>query len=59
MRKPPKMMSNSSSVSPLSPTPAQVRGLAPEPGQHTEEKLLEMGHSWEDITSLKGEGAIL
>lgn len=40
-------------------TPAQVRGLAPEPGQHTEEKLLEMGYSWEDITSLKEEGVIL
>jgi crotonobetainyl-CoA:carnitine CoA-transferase CaiB-like acyl-CoA transferase len=27
-------------------------------GQHTEEVLLEMGHSWDDIARLKEQGAI-
>jgi crotonobetainyl-CoA:carnitine CoA-transferase CaiB-like acyl-CoA transferase len=31
---------------------------APEVGQHTEEILLELGHSWEDITVLKEAGAV-
>jgi len=31
---------------------------APEVGQHTEEILLELAHSWEDITALKDEGVI-
>ncbi len=31
---------------------------APEAGQHTEEILLELGRSWEDITALKEAGAI-
>jgi len=39
--------------------PASVRDPAPEVGQHTEEILLEMGYSWEDIVDLKDKGAIL
>jgi crotonobetainyl-CoA:carnitine CoA-transferase CaiB-like acyl-CoA transferase len=33
-------------------------GVAPEFGQHTEDVLLELGHSWEDIAELKEAGAI-
>jgi crotonobetainyl-CoA:carnitine CoA-transferase CaiB-like acyl-CoA transferase len=33
-------------------------GYAPEAGQHTEEILLEMGYSWEDIARLQDAGAI-
>jgi len=33
-------------------------GIAPEFGQHTEEVLLELGHSWEDIAVLRESGAI-
>jgi crotonobetainyl-CoA:carnitine CoA-transferase CaiB-like acyl-CoA transferase len=40
-------------------TPASVRREAPELGQHTEEILLELGYSWEDITRLKDEGVII
>lgn len=32
---------------------------APEHGQHTEELLLELGYSWEDIAAYKGTGAVL
>lgn len=32
---------------------------APEHGQHTEELLLELGYSWEDIVNYKGTGAVL
>jgi crotonobetainyl-CoA:carnitine CoA-transferase CaiB-like acyl-CoA transferase len=39
-------------------TPAAVRREAPEFGQHTEEILLEMGYTWDDITKLKGEKVI-
>jgi crotonobetainyl-CoA:carnitine CoA-transferase CaiB-like acyl-CoA transferase len=42
----------------FSQTPASVRREAPELGQHTEEILLEMGYSWDDITDLKNEGVI-
>jgi crotonobetainyl-CoA:carnitine CoA-transferase CaiB-like acyl-CoA transferase len=42
----------------FSQTPASIRREAPELGQHTEEILLEMGYSWDDITKLKTEGAI-
>jgi crotonobetainyl-CoA:carnitine CoA-transferase CaiB-like acyl-CoA transferase len=38
-------------------TPAEL-GTAPEFGQHTEEVLLELGRTWEDITSLKEREAI-
>jgi crotonobetainyl-CoA:carnitine CoA-transferase CaiB-like acyl-CoA transferase len=34
------------------------RGPAPEAGQHTEEVLLELGYGWEEIVSLKENGAI-
>jgi crotonobetainyl-CoA:carnitine CoA-transferase CaiB-like acyl-CoA transferase len=33
-------------------------GVAPEFGQHTEEILLELGHSWDDIADMKESGAI-
>jgi crotonobetainyl-CoA:carnitine CoA-transferase CaiB-like acyl-CoA transferase len=39
-------------------TPARIRGLAPEFGQHTEEVLLEAGYTWETIESLREAGAI-
>jgi len=39
-------------------TPASVRREAPELGQHTEEILLELGYTWDDITKLKDEEVI-
>ena len=39
--------------------PASVRAPAPELGQHTEEILLDLGYSWEDITRLKDQAVIL
>jgi len=39
-------------------TPASVRREAPELGQHTEEILLELGYTWDDITKLKDEKVI-
>ncbi len=39
-------------------TPWEPRGTAPEFAQHTEEVLLELGHSWDQITQLKERGAI-
>ncbi|MEX0786853.1 MAG: CoA transferase [Dehalococcoidia bacterium] len=42
----------------LSKTPAHIRGLAPEHGQHTEEILVEAGYSWDDIEALRNEGAV-
>ncbi len=50
---------------PLVASPAQFDGVAPEfarapeHGQHTEEILLELGHSWEEIVELKERNAIL
>ena len=35
-----------------------VRRPAPELGQHTEEVLLEMGYTWDDIVELKNQGVI-
>jgi len=42
----------------LSRTPATIRRTAPEFGQHTEEVLLDLGYSWEDISRLKEGGVI-
>ncbi len=42
----------------LSKTPATIRMLAPEHGQHTEETLLELGYTWEDIDQFKKQGVI-
>jgi len=39
--------------------PASVRSIAPELGQHTEEILLELGLSWDDIVELKEREAII
>ena len=39
--------------------PASIRGPAPEIGQHTEEILLDLGYSWEEITELKEQAVIL
>jgi len=39
--------------------PASVRAAAPTVGQHTEEVLLDLGYSWEDIIRFKDAGAIL
>jgi len=39
--------------------PASVRASAPEVGQHTEEILLELGYSWDDIAQLKEHRVIL
>ena len=38
--------------------PACVKRPAPEPGQHTEEILLELNYSWDDIASFKDLGVI-
>jgi len=43
----------------LEKTPGQIRSAAPQLGQHTEEILLDLGYSWEDITSLKEKKVIL
>ncbi|MBI2329738.1 MAG: CoA transferase [Chloroflexi bacterium] len=39
--------------------PASVRTSAPEKGQDTEETLLDLGYSWEDIGQLKEQGVVL
>jgi crotonobetainyl-CoA:carnitine CoA-transferase CaiB-like acyl-CoA transferase len=50
---------------PLVASPAQFDGIAPslrcapEHGQHTEEILLELGRTWEDIMALKQRNAVL
>jgi len=49
---------------PLISNPVQFDGAAPalrpapEVGQHTEEILLELGYSWDDITALRDDGAV-
>jgi crotonobetainyl-CoA:carnitine CoA-transferase CaiB-like acyl-CoA transferase len=40
-------------------TPARIRGMAPAFGQHTEEILLDLGLTQEEVTRLEGEGVIL
>jgi formyl-CoA transferase len=42
----------------FSATPARTPAVAPELGQHTEEVLVDLGYSWDDITRLKDSGAI-
>jgi crotonobetainyl-CoA:carnitine CoA-transferase CaiB-like acyl-CoA transferase len=42
----------------FSETPAAIRREPPEFGQHTEEILLELGYTWDDITKLKDEKVI-
>lgn len=39
--------------------PALVRSPAPKVGEHTEEILLNLGYSWDDISQLKNKGVIL
>ena len=43
----------------FSKTPAHIRGLAPAFGQHTEEILLDLGLSQEEVRGLEEEGVIL
>jgi crotonobetainyl-CoA:carnitine CoA-transferase CaiB-like acyl-CoA transferase len=40
-------------------TPFAIRNTAPELGQHTEEILLEIGYTWDDITAFKDAKAII
>ena len=42
-----------------SETPHSIRSVAPELGQHTEEVILELGYTWEDIASFQDKGVIL
>jgi crotonobetainyl-CoA:carnitine CoA-transferase CaiB-like acyl-CoA transferase len=42
----------------FSDTPAQAAPAAPELGQHTEEILLDLGYTWDDITALREKKAI-
>ena len=42
----------------FSKTPAKIRSMAPEFGEHTEEVLLEAGLDWEEIAELREIGAI-
>src|SRR3990170_4293462 len=42
----------------FSETPAQIAGAAPELGQHTEEVLLELGYTWDDIVRLRENGVV-
>jgi crotonobetainyl-CoA:carnitine CoA-transferase CaiB-like acyl-CoA transferase len=43
----------------FSQNPASIKFASPELGQHTEEILLELGYSWDDIVELKDQGAII
>ena len=42
----------------FSATPAEAAEVAPELGQHTEEILIELGYTWDDITGLRDASAI-
>lgn len=42
----------------FSDTPSMPPAVVPELGQHTEEVLVELGYSWEEIGALASEGAI-
>ncbi len=39
----------------LSETPGSAKGPSPEPGQHTEEVLLDLGYSWDEISAINDE----
>ena len=43
----------------FSRTPGETPDVAPEFGQHTEEQLLSVGYSWNEIARLRDEGAIV
>ena len=43
---------------PIQPNAGEVVADVPELGQHTEEVLLELGYSWDEITALSDAGAI-
>jgi crotonobetainyl-CoA:carnitine CoA-transferase CaiB-like acyl-CoA transferase len=43
----------------FSETRWEPQGPAPELGQHTEEVLLELGYSWDDLEHLKAQGVII
>ena len=42
----------------FSETPAEPKSAAPGFGQHTEEVLVELGHTWDEISELKNEAVI-
>jgi CoA:oxalate CoA-transferase len=42
----------------MSATPSRIQGGGAELGRHTEELLLEVGYSWDEIVAMKDEGAI-
>ena len=42
----------------FSETPAQIKSVAPPVGAHTEEVLLELGYSWEEMAKFKEQGVI-
>jgi crotonobetainyl-CoA:carnitine CoA-transferase CaiB-like acyl-CoA transferase len=42
----------------FSETPCSIQSSAPEHGQHTEEILLDLNYTWEDIAQLRNEGVI-
>ena len=42
----------------FSDTPASASGTAPELGQHTEEVLIELGYTWDDVAAFQEAGAI-
>jgi crotonobetainyl-CoA:carnitine CoA-transferase CaiB-like acyl-CoA transferase len=43
----------------FSQTPATIRSLAPELGQHTQEILLDLGYTWDDMAEFRNQGIIM